>query len=53
MGPGGRVCERKFFNKTGMDLPELHDFARDRALEARLDADDGALFYTFVVAERT
>lgn len=52
MGPGGRVCERKFFNKTGMDLPELHGFHRDRALEARLDADDGALFYTFVVAER-
>lgn len=52
MAPGSRVCERKFFNKTGMDLPEQHHFRRDRALEDRLDAEDGALFYTFIVAER-
>lgn len=52
LAPGGRVCERKFFNKSGMDLPEQHRFRRDHALEARLDRADGALFYTFVVAER-
>lgn len=50
--PGGRVCERKFFNKTGTELPAAHGFTRDRALEERLDAIDGAWFYTFVVATR-
>ncbi|MEG3086980.1 DUF3419 family protein [Sphingomonas sp. PB4P5] len=49
---GGRVCERKFFNKTGADLPLAHGFTRDAALEARLDACDGAWFYTFVIATR-
>ena len=50
LAPGGRVCERKFFNKTGMAVPQEHGFTRDAALEARLDGDDGAWFYTFVVA---
>lgn len=52
LAPGGRVCERKFFNKTGMDVPLAHGFARDDLLEARLDNSDGAWFYTFVVAIR-
>jgi S-adenosylmethionine-diacylglycerol 3-amino-3-carboxypropyl transferase len=50
--PGGVVCERKFFNKSGMELPADHGFHRDAALEAQLDAADGAWFYTFVVARR-
>jgi S-adenosylmethionine-diacylglycerol 3-amino-3-carboxypropyl transferase len=50
--PGGLVCERKFFNKTGTDLPLETGFTRDRALEELLDAQDGAWFYTFIVARR-
>jgi S-adenosylmethionine-diacylglycerol 3-amino-3-carboxypropyl transferase len=49
---GGRICERKFFNKTGTALPIAHGFKRDYAVEAQLDACDGALFYSFVVAVR-
>jgi S-adenosylmethionine-diacylglycerol 3-amino-3-carboxypropyl transferase len=52
MTPGGRVCERKFFNKTGMDVPGASGFSRDDMLEQQLDARDGAWFYTFVVATR-
>lgn len=50
LAPGGRVCERKFFNKTGMHVPLGCGFVRDGAIEARLDEADGAWFYTFVVA---
>ena len=49
---GGRVCERKFFNKTGDDLPQAFGFTREPALEARLAQSDGAWFYTFVVAQK-
>ena len=52
MRQGGRVCERKFFNKTGADLPTSFGFARDRALEELLNERDGAFFYSFVVAIR-
>jgi S-adenosylmethionine:diacylglycerol 3-amino-3-carboxypropyl transferase len=52
MRPGAVVCERKFFNKTGMDIPIEYGFSRDQALEAQLDAADGAWFYTFVVARQ-
>ena len=52
MRAGGRVCERKFFNKTGVDLPTSFGFARDRALEELLNERDGAFFYSFVVAIR-
>ena len=52
MRAGGRVCERKFFNKTGADLPTSFGFARDRALEELLNERDGAFFYSFVVAIR-
>lgn len=50
--PGGTVCERKFFNKTGMAIPAEVGFRRDTVLEDRLNAADGAWFYTFVVARR-
>ncbi|MEO7688796.1 MAG: DUF3419 family protein [Sphingomonas sp.] len=50
MRPGARVCERKFFNKSGMGIPLEFDFSRDEALETRLNGSDGAWFYTFVVA---
>lgn len=50
--PDGRVCERKFFNKTGMDLPLEQGFVRDEQLEAQLNDHDGAWFYTFVVATK-
>jgi S-adenosylmethionine-diacylglycerol 3-amino-3-carboxypropyl transferase len=46
----GRVCERKFFNKSGADLPEALRFTRDRALEDQLFREDRAFFYSFVVA---
>lgn len=46
----GRVCERKFFNKSGTDLPEALGFTRDRALEDQLFREDRAFFYSFVVA---
>jgi S-adenosylmethionine-diacylglycerol 3-amino-3-carboxypropyl transferase len=49
---GGRVCERKFFNKTGTQLPLNHGFSRDEDLEQRLTASDGAWFYSFVIATR-
>ena len=52
MAPGGRVCERKFFNKSGGDLPAAAGFRRDPALEAQLHASDRAFFYSFVVAEK-
>lgn len=52
MRPGGRVCERKFFNKTGVDLPQAFGFSRDEELERRLNDSDGAWFYSFVVATR-
>jgi len=47
---GGRVAERKFFNKTGMELPDNIGFKRQNSLEQQLNANDGAWFYTFVVA---
>lgn len=53
MAPGGRVCERKFFNKSGTELPEALGFDRDRALEERLFAEDRAFFYSFVVAGKS
>ena len=52
MSAGGRICERKFFNKTGTGLPIASGFKRDYPVEAQLDASDGALFYSFVVAVR-
>lgn len=52
MRSGGVVCERKFFNKTGVDIPLATGFSRDEFLEERLAATDGAWFYTFVVAMR-
>lgn len=52
IAPGGRVCERKFFNKSGAHLPGELGFRRDTALEDRLFAQDQALFYSFVIAER-
>ncbi len=52
VAPGGRVCERKFFNKSGTELPETLGFTRDRATEDRLTDSDRAFFYSFVVAER-
>ncbi len=52
IAPGGRVCERKFFNKTGTDLPDAAGFRRDVGAEARLFASDRAFFYSFVVAEK-
>jgi S-adenosylmethionine-diacylglycerol 3-amino-3-carboxypropyl transferase len=52
MRPGATVCERKFFNKTGTSIPSELGFRRDTVLEDRLNASDGAWFYTFVVARR-
>ena len=52
MQPGARVCERKFFNKSGTAIPHAFGFVRDEAMESDLAARDGALFYTFVVAEK-
>lgn len=52
MRPGSTVCERKFFNKTGMAIPAELGFRRDESLEDRLNASDGAWFYTFVVARQ-
>lgn len=52
MRPGAAVCERKFFNKTGMAIPAELGFRRDDVLEDRLNAGDGAWFYTFVVARQ-
>jgi S-adenosylmethionine-diacylglycerol 3-amino-3-carboxypropyl transferase len=49
---GGHVCERKFMNKTGGDIPAENGFTRDAALEAQLFEDDQAFFYSFIVAER-
>lgn len=49
---GGRVCERKFYNKSGTQIPAEYGFTRDEALEDRLTRSDGALFYSFVVAEK-
>lgn len=50
MAPGARVCERKFFNKSGTEVPSKAGFKRIEGLEERLNARDGAWFYTFVVA---
>lgn len=50
---GGRVCERKFFNKSGADIPESSGFTRDRTLEEQLTARDGAIFYSIIAATRT
>lgn len=52
LAPGGRACERKFFNKVGTDLPEQSGFVRDTVVEDRLAAEDRAFFYSFVVATR-
>lgn len=52
MRPGAVICERKFFNKSGMNIPAELGFSRDHGLEERLDAADGAWFYTFVVARK-
>jgi S-adenosylmethionine-diacylglycerol 3-amino-3-carboxypropyl transferase len=53
IAPGGRVCERKFFNKSGTELPESLGFVRDRPAEEALGHTDRAFFYSFVVATRT
>ncbi len=53
IAPNGRVVERKFFNKSGLDLPLAHGFARDEALENTLHAADGAFFYSFVAAHKS
>lgn len=53
MAPGGRVCERKFFNKSGSDIALAHGFTRNTALEDALFVRDAAIFYSFVIAERT
>ncbi|RIV88739.1 DUF3419 family protein [Aurantiacibacter zhengii] len=50
--PGGLVCERKFYNKSGTDIPLESGFTRNRKLEDALRLSDGALFYSFVVARR-
>jgi S-adenosylmethionine-diacylglycerol 3-amino-3-carboxypropyl transferase len=52
VAPRGRVCERKFFNKLGTELPEEIGFVRDHGAEETLTAADRAFFYSFVVAER-
>lgn len=52
MRPGAVVCERKFFNKTGMNIPDELGFSREEGMEERLNASDGAWFYTFVVARQ-
>ena len=52
IAPGGRVVERKFFNKAGTHLPGEAGFVRDTVLEDRLFAQDRAFFYSFVIAER-
>ena len=49
---GGRVCERKFFNKSGTHLPIEAGFTRQTNLEELLFVQDQALFYSFVVAEK-
>ncbi len=49
---GAAVCERKFFNKSGMQVPLEFGFGRDTAREEQLNGSDGAWFYTFVVATR-
>lgn len=49
---GAVVCERKFFNKTGAGLPGEFGFTRDEALEDVLFRQDGAWFYSFVVARQ-
>lgn len=53
VAPGGRVCERKFFNKSGGDIPGQCGFTRDSALEQQLTAQDGAIFYSIIAATRT
>ena len=50
MPAGARVCERKFFNKTGAELASVNWFRRQENLEEQLNAKDGAWFYTFVAA---
>lgn len=50
MPAGARVAERKFFNKTGMELANIAGFKRQKSLEEQLNAKDGAWFYTFVAA---
>ncbi len=50
MAVGGRVCERKFFNKSGSDLANQAGFKRQNNLENCLNATDGAWFYTFIAA---
>ncbi|MES2288131.1 MAG: DUF3419 family protein [Pseudomonadota bacterium] len=52
MPRGGRVCERKFFNKSGTGLPGEFGFVRDLELEEMLFQQDRAYFYSFVVAEK-
>lgn len=52
MAPGGRVCERKFFNKSGDGLPAEAGFVRETPLEQRLFEEDRAIFYSFIVAQK-
>ena len=52
MATGGRVCERKFFNKSGTHLPTEMGFQRHTALEEQLFIEDRAFFYSFVIAEK-
>jgi S-adenosylmethionine-diacylglycerol 3-amino-3-carboxypropyl transferase len=52
MRSGARVCERKFFNKSGTSMPTEFDFVRDTVLEDALTCSDGAFFYSFVIAQK-
>jgi S-adenosylmethionine-diacylglycerol 3-amino-3-carboxypropyl transferase len=52
MRPGARVCERKFFNKSGTSMPAEFGFVREEVLEDALTSRDGAFFYSFVVAKK-
>ncbi|MFM6854586.1 MAG: DUF3419 family protein, partial [Sphingopyxis sp.] len=52
MRPGARVCERKFFNKSGASTPTEYGFVREVALEDALTSSDGAFFYSFIVARK-
>lgn len=47
MRPGARVCERKFFNKSGTSMPTEFGFVREEELEDALTSRDGAFFYSF------
>lgn len=46
---GARVCERQFLVKRDPSGVLGEELARDAEIEARLELEDNALFYTFVV----